>query len=120
MTLNFPLEEAHISLFVKCLDSLPNLHTLELAWSYFLLSRKLKKALRHLELPQIKTLILPVDAHPLLEHCPEVEDVVCAAMFDSRGALEVFLRSLASNRDSKVHSLAIPLTSQAWDMLSRE
>ena len=109
MTLNFALKGAHIPFFVKCLESLPNLHTLEIAWSGNPLGSQLRKALEHVKLPQIKTLIMPATAHPLLEHCPEVEDVVCVVMHwnVSSGA---FHRSLAFNPGSKVRRLAIPLT----------
>jgi hypothetical protein len=65
------------------------------------------KALEHVQLPQIKTLILPDVAHPLLGCCREVEDV-CVVMPWS-DCSEPFLISLASNRDSKVRRLSIPL-----------
>ena len=118
MTLNFALVEAYVPLFVKCLEFLPNLLTLEIAWSGVPLCRKLRKALKHVQLPQIKTLILPATAHPLLEHCPEVEDVVCV-IGGRCVSSEEFLGSLASNRDSKVRRLAIPLTS-VWDISFRK
>ena len=57
-------------LFVKCLESLPNLHTLEMgspAGNYN--TTPLKSALKGVELPKIKTPILPFAAHPLLQRC---------------------------------------------------
>ena len=76
----------------------------------------LKNALKGVELPQIKTLILPSTVGILLEHCPDVEDVV----FVVGGARDItsyllggLLRRLASNKNSKVKRLAIPLVS--WD-----
>ena len=119
MALNFVMEKAHVILFVKCLGFLPNLHTLEITWSASPLSGKLRKALRRIELPQIKTLILPVTAHPLLERCHEVEDVVCVVAYDWNVSSEEFLRSLALNRDSKVRRLVIPLTPE-WDQPFRK
>ena len=110
MTIDFTLEEEQVTLLVKCLVSLPNLHTLEIAWFYDPLIRKLRKTLRRVKLPQIKTLILPVTAYPLLEHCPEVEDVVCIPKHDNDFGLETFLRSISLNRNSKIRRLAIPLT----------
>jgi len=63
-------------------------------------------ALKHIELPQIKILILPSAAHPLLNHCPNVKDVDWV-VGDRPMASEEFLGSLASVWDSKVKRLAI-------------
>ena len=95
--------------FVKCLQSLPNLHTLEVGRADDFPGAPLKSALKGVELPQIKTLIISPPAYPLLQRCREVEDVVCMVVFPSMSPERV-LRSLASNRDSKVKRLAIPLT----------
>jgi len=104
-----------ISLFVKCLESLPNLHTLEVGLVGGV-TIPLKKALKGVKLPQIKTMVLPPAAHPLLQHCCNVEDVFCVVGCENRYS-EEFLGSLASNRDSKVKQLTIPLVS--WDDPSR-
>ena len=96
-------------MFVECLKSLPNLHTLEIGLVY---ERPrtilLKEALKGLKLPQIETLILPPAAHPLLEHCPNVEDVDWV-IGDKRITSDEFLGSLASIQGSKIKRLAIPL-----------
>ena len=68
----------------------------------------LKRALWGVKFPYIKTLILPPTAHPLLEHCPDVEDIVCVAR-DERVSPDKLLGSLPSEQDSKVKRLAIPL-----------
>ena len=94
--------------FVKCLKSLPNLHTLEIGWVEYSVTTLLKDALKGVKLPQIKTLILPPPAHPLLQHCCNVEDVVCVVGCETKSS-DGFLRSLTSKRDSKVKRLAIPL-----------
>jgi len=104
-----------ISLFVKCLESLPNLHTLEVGLVGGV-TIPLKKALKGVKLPQIKTMVLPPAAHPLLQHCCNVEDVFCVVGYENVSS-EEFLGSLASNRDSKVKQLTIPLVS--WDNPSR-
>jgi len=103
---------AFATAFIKCLESLPNLHTLEIGseediWS--LSSRYLRRALMFVKLPQIKTLILPPAAHHLLKPCTNVEDVDW--VIGSRPAVipDGFLRSLASIRDSKIKRMAIPL-----------
>ena len=103
--------------FVRCLESLPNLHTLEIGrvdGSYVI---PLKRALKRVKLPQIKTLILPPTTYPFLQHCCNVEDVVCVVVYNTVASDE-FLRSFASNQNSKVRRLAIPLVSLS--NLSRE
>ena len=91
--------------FVKCLESLPNLHTLEI-WGTT--TPSLEKTLKGVKLPQIKTLIIPPTAHHLLRHCHDVEDVACVVKDDDM-VPGSFLGSLASNQDSKIKWLAIPL-----------
>ena len=97
-----------ISEFIKCLQSLPNLHTLEIA-SCDPCPRKWKKlAPKRAKLLQIKALVLPPAAHPLLRHCPNVEDIDWV-MRDRIMTYEELIGSLASTHNSKVKRLAIPL-----------
>jgi len=112
MTVCLMWGDSVLPLFVGCLESLPNLHTLEIGRVHGSIETPLKNALEHVKLPQIKTLILPPSAYPLLLHCCDVEDVVCVV---GRGAIssDEFLESLASNRNSKVKRLAIPLVSRS-------
>ena len=109
---HFPFSE-----FVEFLGSLPNLHTLEIARAHNRITTPLGNALKRVKLPQIKTLILPPTAHPLLRHCHNVEDVVYV-VGDETMPSDEFLASLASNLDSKVKRLAIPLIS--WGDPSRK
>ena len=96
--------------FAKCLESLPNLHTLEIGRADGDITAPFEKALKHVNLPQIKVLILPPTVHPILRHCRNVEDVVYVLM--NRAMLtDEFLGSLASNQESKVKRLTIPLVS---------
>ena len=108
MTLHFLGNQA-IRPFVECLELLPNLHTLEIGSSEngpdTIL---LRDALGRVRFPQIKTLIIPESVHPLLKHCRNVEDVVWVIP-DRPISPNEFLRSLTSNRFSKVKRLAIPL-----------
>jgi len=97
-----------IPLLARCLESLPNLHTLEIVRASGPVTSPLKGALRRVKLPQIKTLILPPVAHPLLRSCRNVEDIVCVVRYGIISS-EEFLGSLEFNRDSKVKRLAIPL-----------
>jgi len=103
--------------FVKCLESLPNLHTLEVGCGLSSITTSLKNALDGVQLPQIKALIMSAPFYPLLEHCHNVEDVVWLVEYRTVSSDEV-LGSLASNQDSKVKRLAIPLFS--WGHSSRK
>ena len=104
--------------FVKCLKSLPNLHTLLIACVEDSITTPLEKALRGVKLPQIKTLFLPPATYPLLKHCRNVEEVFCAFYRYETVPSDGFLRSLASNRESKIKRLAIPLV--LWPSASRK
>ena len=115
--MHFTLERAHVPLFVRCLETLPNLHTLEVAEWDSSSNDQLRVALWCVELPQVKVLILPATAHSLLKHCPNVEDVVWVTRWPSLWP-DAPLRSLTSNRDSKVRRLAIPLV--GWNKPSRK
>ena len=102
--------------FVQCLKFLPNLHTLEICGGN-VLGTSLKEALERVKLPQIKTLILPPNAHPILRHCRNVEDVVYMVR-DRTWPSNEFLESLVSNQNSKIKRLAIPLI--LWPNPSRK
>ena len=80
----------------------------------------LKRALKGVKLPQIKTLIIPPTAYPLLRRCCDVEDVVCMPIRNQvvDPLYTKFLRSLASRRGSKIKRLAIPLAT--WHNPSRK
>jgi len=108
MTVDLSWKDSTIPLFVRCLESLPNLHTLEILRAGGPATSPLKDALRRVKLPQIKTLILPPAAHPLLRHCSGVEDVVCVVRYGTISSDE-FLGSFESNQESKVKRLVIPL-----------
>ena len=105
-------------MFVKCLESLPNLHTLEIGWTHRSITTPLENALKGVKLPQIKALVLPPAAYPLLRHCLDVEDVVCVAKYEASMSSDEVLGTLTSNQNSKVKRLAIPLVS--WGNSSRE
>lgn len=77
----------------------------------------LENALKDVEFPQIKALVLFPTAHPLLQHCRNVEDVACVSSYQNLFH-DVFLQSLASIQDSKVKRLVIPL--RGWVNGSRK
>ena len=109
LSMPLPWSESTIPLFVKCLESLPNLHMLEIPWADASVGSPLKKALKHIKLPQIKTLIIPPAAHSLLRHCRDIEDLACSSDASRKFPSDTILGSLASNRDSKIKRLMIPL-----------
>ena len=78
MTISLTHIKTSFPLFVKCLESFPNLHTLSIVSVGDYITAPLKNALEGIELPQIKSLILPPAAYPLLQHCRNVEDVAFA------------------------------------------
>ena len=133
MTAHLPRDRSIIRQFVTCLESLPSLHTLEIGWTDDRITTDLKNVLRGIPLnsksgsglvrgvkfPQIKTLILPPAAYPLLRHCCGVEGVICVVAGRVMEPFYAgFLESLGSKRDSQVKRLAIPLA--AWDDPSRK
>ena len=123
MTVYFVVSDSSaLSKFIRCLESLPNLHTLEIGQedgcnATPVEKRTLELKLKRVELPQIKALILPPAAHPLLKRCPNVEDVNWV-IGDSTISSDKFLESLASIPDSKIKRLAIPLV--LWGDPSRK
>ena len=104
--------------FVKCLGSLPNLHTIEIGRAGDTITAPLENALKRVKLPQIKALILPPAAYPFLRRCHNVEDIVCVVSSDD-ACYDGFIESLASNRDAKVKRLAIPLVSGGYPSRER-
>jgi len=117
MTVTLPSNGTTILLFVKCIEALQNLHTLEIASADDVMTIPLKNALKRVKLPQVQTLILPPATHPLLRHCSNVEDVIFVVRYTIM-SYDGLLGSLASNRDSKVKRLAIPLI--LWSNPSRK
>jgi len=66
-----------IPAFADCLQSLPNLHTLELCHVHQGMTTKVKRAFEGVAIPSIRTVVLPTIAHHILRSCPNVEDVTC-------------------------------------------
>ena len=107
MTIDLPSNGSTVPLFVKCLEALQNLHTLEILSADDVLTSPLKNALKRVQLPRVHTLILPLAAHPLIGRCPNVEDLICVIRYNMVSS-DDFLASLASNRNS-IKRLVIPL-----------
>jgi hypothetical protein len=66
-----------IPAFARCLQSLPNLHTLELCHVHQAMTTRIKTAFEGVALPSVRTVVLPTIAHHVLRSCPNVEDVTC-------------------------------------------
>jgi len=110
MTLHSLWNVAKFPLLVECLESLPNLHTLAIGSLDSYITGSIEDALKHCELPQIKALILPPSAHPLIKHCYNVEGVDCVVS-NRPIPPNKFFGFLESIRGSNIKQLAIPLVS---------
>ena len=95
-------------LFVKCLTTLQNLHTLEIVSMQgdervqsFAIA--LERTRTQLQLRQVRTLVLPPTAHRLLRHCPNVEDLTCCATEPD----EDFVESLAACRSNHIAKFSV-------------
>ncbi|KAI0790800.1 hypothetical protein C8Q75DRAFT_806180 [Abortiporus biennis] len=78
-TVTFPpwIKYTTLSLFVQCLQNLPNLHTLQVLHAPSRIATALKDAFSHVDLPQIHTLILPDCAHDILRSCSGARNITC-------------------------------------------
>ncbi|KAJ6558377.1 hypothetical protein B0H19DRAFT_1150933 [Mycena capillaripes] len=68
---------AVVPLFARCLVSLPNLDTLHILYLESQWERNVTVAFRGVNLPGVRTIILPTYAHGILAACPSVRDVSC-------------------------------------------
>ena len=94
--------------FVKCLTTLPNLHTLEIVSMQgdekiqsFAIA--LERTGTQLQVREVRTLVLPPTAHQLLRHCPNVEDLTCCATEPDEDSVE----SLAACRSNRVAKFSV-------------
>ncbi|KAJ7748779.1 hypothetical protein DFH07DRAFT_560834 [Mycena maculata] len=66
-----------IPLFAQCLEALPNLDTLHILYLKSKWEKTVTAAFEDVELPNVRTVILPSYAHAILAACPHVRDVSC-------------------------------------------
>ena len=111
MTVHLVHDNFTFSKFIKCLESLPNPHTLEIGQVDYHPTGSLKNALGRVELPYIRVLILLPYTFPPTQSCRNAEDVV-DVFIGGAVFFEEFCEFLAFNQDSKVKRLAIPMISR--------
>jgi hypothetical protein len=66
-----------LSTFAQCLQSLPNVHTLQISGVIGQLATAIKTAFKGHRFLQIRTVIIPAIAHHILSSCPQVKDITC-------------------------------------------
>ncbi|KDR85741.1 hypothetical protein GALMADRAFT_218830 [Galerina marginata CBS 339.88] len=69
--------ETVIPKFSKSLRKLPNLHTLHVLHAHTQMTTAIKTGFEGVELPSIRTLIIPGYCHEILQRCPNVTIVWC-------------------------------------------
>jgi hypothetical protein len=90
-----------LSIFAQCLQSLPNVHTLQIAGVLRQATTAIKTAFKNHCFLQIRTIILPTLAHHMLSSCPQVEDIMCI------GYQEDYVFNMISKRCKQVEVLDI-------------
>jgi hypothetical protein len=98
--------------FAKCLQSLPNLHTLQIGGIIGPVEMPIKTAFKGYRFPQIQTIIFPTLAHHILSSCPQVRNVTCTGYHQDR------VVSAIAKRCNKVEALCIMALSN--DRLKRK
>lgn len=63
--------------FARCLEALPNAHTLQVLRAHTQMTTHLKNAFEGRSFPAIQTVILPSHAHNILRCCKEARVVIC-------------------------------------------
>lgn len=66
-----------LPVFLKCLENLPNLHTIKIVFAPLSMTTAIKNAFENASLPTIRTVVLPAYCHEILRACPEVRSVWC-------------------------------------------
>ncbi|KAJ7123786.1 hypothetical protein C8R43DRAFT_41242 [Mycena crocata] len=69
--------EAILPVFAQCLESLPNLDTLHILYLKSKYEKMVTETFDDVELPTVRTVILPSYAHAILAVCCNVRDVSC-------------------------------------------
>ncbi|KAG9090901.1 hypothetical protein FRC07_011987, partial [Ceratobasidium sp. 392] len=59
------------------LQSLPNVHTIQIPHAHSAMTTALKDAFKGSSFPSVRTVVMPNCAHEILRCCPEVESITC-------------------------------------------
>ena len=81
-----------IPAWVRAIEALPNLHTLQIVRTAHKMSTLLKNSFKGHIFPQIRTISLPTYAHHILRCCPEVRKVICINQLDSRSLVSAIAK----------------------------
>ena len=63
--------------FARCIEILPNLHTLQILRAHTQMTTHLKKVFEGRSFPSIRTVVLPTHAHEILRCCKNARVVIC-------------------------------------------
>lgn len=96
-----PNSGAVFSAFAKCLQSLPNLHTLQIGGIIGPVEMPIKTAFKGYRFPQIRTVVFPTLAHHILSSCPQVRNVTCTGHHQDK------VVNVIAKRCKKVEALCI-------------
>ena len=66
-----------LSTLLKCMQNLPNLHTIKVLHAHTQMTTAIKSAFEKASLPTVRTVIVPGFCHEILRACPEVRSVWC-------------------------------------------
>ena len=78
--------------WVRAIEALPNLHTLQIGGTHRQISTLLKNAFEGHIFPQVRTISLPSHAHHILRCCPEVKKVISSDRLDSRSLVSAIAK----------------------------
>jgi ABC-type arginine transport system permease subunit len=66
-----------LSAYVRAIEALPNLHTLQVIHTHCKITTALKDSFAGRVFPKVQTVALPGHAHDILRSCPEVRKIIC-------------------------------------------
>jgi hypothetical protein len=89
-----------LPVFLKCLENLPNLHTIKVVFAPLSMTTTIKSTFEKASLPTIRTVVVPAYCHEILRACPEVRSVWC--MEEDGGKL---VAALGKGKCGKVEEL---------------
>ena len=101
--------------WVRAIEALPNLHTLQITGTHRRISTLLENAFKGHVFPQVRTIALPSHAHHILRCCPEVKRVICINRLDSRSLISAIAKRC--KKVEEVQGFYGPMESTALHLL---